>query len=121
MHELGIVVNVIDEVEKVAEDNKVDKVLRLTMEIGEVSAIVPDLFSDCFEWAKKRTKHLTDCELELIVLEAMTYCQDCKETYRTTKYGKTCPHCGSGNTYLLTGNEVTIKGISVAEPTSDNA
>ena len=32
-------------------------------------------------------------------------------TYETVKYGRTCPHCGSGETYLLTGNECIIKEI----------
>ena len=113
MHELGIVMQVVDEVEKVAQDNQVSKVISLTLEVGEVSSIVPDLFRDCFEWAKKRTEHLKECELDLIVLEAVTYCQSCGATYSTTKYGKTCPHCSSTNTYLITGQEVTIKEIKV--------
>lgn len=117
MHELGIVMQVIDEVTKVAEANHVDRVLRLTLEVGEVSAVVPALFEDCFAWAKKRTEHLKDCELNLIVLEGISYCQDCGETY-ATKHGRTCPHCGSGNTYLVTGNEVTIRDIEVEAPSA---
>lgn len=54
MHELGIVLNVIDRVEEIAKENKVKKVTKLTLEIGEVSSIVPSYFSDCFEWAKKK-------------------------------------------------------------------
>lgn len=54
MHELGIVLNVIDRVEEIAKENNVKKVTKLTLEIGEVSSIVPSYFSDCFEWAKKR-------------------------------------------------------------------
>ena len=53
MHELGIVLNVIDRVEEIAKENNVKKVTKLTLEIGEVSSIVPSYFSDCFEWAKK--------------------------------------------------------------------
>ena len=49
MHELGIVVRVIEQVEKVAEENKVEKVAKLTLEVGEVSSVVPDLFTDCLE------------------------------------------------------------------------
>lgn len=113
MHELGIVMQVIDQVEAVAEENEVDQVKKLRMEVGEVSSIVPELFTDCFQWAKKKTKHMADTELELIVLEGISYCQNCKETYRTTAYGKECPHCGSHDTYLVTGNEVTIKDMEV--------
>lgn len=113
MHELGIVMQVIDQVEAVAEENQVTEVKKLRMEVGEVSSIVPELFTDCFQWAKKKTKHMKDTELELIVLEGISYCQSCKETYRTTAYGKECPHCGSHDTYLVTGNEVTIKDMEV--------
>ena len=55
MHELGIVLHVIDQVEELARENNVSKVTRLTLEVGEVSSIVPSYFSDCFEWAKKKT------------------------------------------------------------------
>ncbi len=113
MHELGLVVHVIDEVEKVAKENGVKDVKKLTLEVGEVSSIVPDYFRDCFEWSKKKTETMKNCELEIIVFEALSYCEDCKETYKTTAAGKICPHCGSKNTYLITGNEMNIKQIEV--------
>lgn len=113
MHELGIVLHVIDQVEKVAEENKVNKVLKLTLEIGEVSGIVPSYFKDCFDWSKKKTKYMKECELEIIILEAISYCKSCKKTYKTTQYAKECPYCHSLDTYLVTGNEANIKDIQV--------
>ena len=77
MHELGIVLNVIDRVEEIAKENNVKKVTKLTLEIGEVSSIVPSYFSDCFEWAKKKTDYMKDTELEMIILEGLSYCRDC--------------------------------------------
>ena len=113
MHELGIVLNVIDRVEEIAKENKVKKVTKLTLEIGEVSSIVPSYFSDCFEWKKKKTDYMEDTELEMIILEGLSYCRDCKKTYKTTEYAKKCPHCGSDDTYLVTGDEMRIKDIEV--------
>lgn len=113
MHELGIVMQVIDQVEKAAEENNVDKVLKLRMEVGEVSSVVPELFTDCFQWAKKKTVHMQEAELEMIILEAISYCRDCKQTYKTTAYARQCPHCKSDSTYLVTGNEINIKDIEV--------
>ena len=113
MHELGIVLNVIDRVEEIAKENNVKKVTKLTLEIGEVSSIVPSYFSDCFEWAKKKTDYMKDTELEMIILEGLSYCRDCKKTYKTTEYAKKCPHCGSDDTYLVTGDEMRIKDIEV--------
>ena len=112
MHELGIVMNAVEQVEKAAADNGVQKVVGVTMEIGEVSTVVPELFLDAFNWAKKRTRFLGDAQLEMIIIEGRTYCQACGETYRTTEYGKKCPHCGSDETYLLTGDQVIIKDIT---------
>ena len=115
MHELGIVMNVIEQVEQVAKESDIKRVLRLNMEVGEVSSIVPDLFKDCFEWAKKRTTYLCDAELNMIILQGISFCRDCKKTYETTRYAKLCPYCGGSDTYLVTGNEINIKDIAVEE------
>lgn len=113
MHELGIVMQVVDEVEAVARQNNVQQVTNLRIEVGEVSTVVPELFSDCFEWAKKRTEHMKECRLELIILQGVSYCTSCQKTYPTTQYAKQCPYCGSYETYLVTGNEINIKDIEV--------
>lgn len=111
MHELGIVVHVIDMVEKAAEENHVHKVMKLDLEVGEVSTIVPDYFRDCYQWAIKKTRYMQECELNLIVVEGKSYCQDCRKTYRTTEYGKACPYCGDYHTYLVSGRDVMIRDI----------
>lgn len=115
MHELGLVVHVIDRVERAARENGAGKVTRLTLEVGEVSSVVPGYFSDCFEWAKRKSELLQDAELELVILAGVTYCQTCGKTYATVDYGKKCPHCGSEETYLLTGNELKIRDIEVTD------
>ena len=112
MHELGIVMNVLEQVDSVAAEYKAEKVQKVTMEVGEVSTIVPDLFTDAFNWAKKKTRFAQEAELEMIIIEGRTYCRACGETYRTTEFGKTCPHCGSADTYLLTGDQVIIKDVA---------
>ena len=116
MHELGIVVKVLEQVDEAAAQNGVLKVLGVTMEVGEVSTVVPDLFTDAFNWARKRTRYAQEAGLTLIVIEGRTYCRGCGETYKTTAYGKTCPHCGGTDTYLLTGDQVVIKDISAVFP-----
>lgn len=113
MHELGLVMKVIDEAEQVARANNVKRVLKLTLEVGEVSSIVPSYFTDCFEWAKRKTEYLKDAELNMIILKGISYCNDCKQTYSTTEYAKKCPYCGSDDTYLVTGNELNIKDLEV--------
>ena len=115
MHELGVVFYVIDDVKKVAIENKVNHVHSVTLEIGEVSTVIPKYLIDCWKWAITKHDLLKDCELKIETIDAITYCEDCQRTYPTIQYGKICPHCGSEHTYLLRGNEFNIKEIEVDE------
>ena len=111
MHELGTVFYVIKEVEKLCDENKLTKVGSVTLQIGEVSGIVPEYIVDGWNWAVKESKYMKEAELKVEKLEAVTFCEDCKPTYPTVKYAKVCPYCQSENTYLVTGNEYIIKEI----------
>lgn len=115
MHELGIVVKVIDMVEDFCEKNNIEEVEGLDLEVGEVSTVVPSYFEDCYKWAIKETKHMKHCVLHIIPIEAKSYCKACENTFSTTKYGKKCPHCGSEDTYLLSGEDVMIRSVRVKE------
>ena len=101
----------IDTVEKLMVENQLTKVASITLEIGEVSGIIPDYLMDFWQYARARTEHFKETELKIEELKAVTYCQDCRKTYPTMEFKKVCPYCHSENTFLLTGNEYNIKEI----------
>ena len=111
MHELGTIVYVIDTVEKICKEQQLTTVDSVTLEVGEVSGIVPEYLIDFWNYARQNTEFLKEAELKIENLKAVTYCQDCKGTYETVKYAKICPYCESKNTFLITGNEYNIKEI----------
>ena len=111
MHELGTIHYVIDTVEKLAVENQLTKIGSVTLEVGEVSGIIPHFLSDYWEYAKKKTSYLQDAELNIETIQAVTYCQDCGKTYPTLEFAKICPYCKSENTFLVTGNEYIIKEV----------
>ncbi len=111
MHELGTIYYVIDTVEKLMVENDLKEVASITLEVGEVSGIIPDYLQDFGLYARKKTEHFQNTELKIEELKAVTYCQDCGQTYPTMQYAKICPYCKSGNTFLVTGNEYIIKEI----------
>lgn len=111
MHELGTIIYVIDTVEKLAVEHELKEVGSITLEVGEVSGIVPAYLEDFWLYARKRSQLLKDTDLKIETLKAVTFCENCENTYSTVDYGKTCPYCKSGRTYLLTGNEYNIKEI----------
>ena len=111
MHELGIVFHIIKSVEEIGSQNELTKVSSVTLELGEVSGIVPEYLTDCWKWAAAKSELLAGSELRVEQVDAVTYCEDCGKTYPTVQYAKICPHCGSDKTYLVTGNEVSITEI----------
>ena len=113
MHELGLVNYVVKEVSKVAEENNVSRIKSVTLEFGEVSGIVTSYLYAYWNWYTKKYPVFEGSELKCEEIPAVTWCDNCKITYSTITYGKTCPHCGSGNTWLLRGNEMRIKQVEV--------
>ena len=112
MHELGTIKYVIQKVEQLCVENNLTKVESVTLEVGEVSGIIPSFLVDYWEWAKAKTTFLKESKLIVEQISAVTYCENCKQTYPTVRYGKICPYCSSEETFLLTGNEYNIKEIS---------
>lgn len=113
MHEVGTVLYVIRTVENICEQNDLNEVASVTLEIGEVSGILPEFLMDCWQWAILKTRYMQKAELKVEPVEAVTYCENCQSEYETVKYAKICPHCGSDRTYLIQGNEYNIKEIEV--------
>lgn len=111
MHEMGTIMYVIRTVNTVCEENKLTKVHSVTLQVGEVSGIIPDYLTDFWQWAIKKEPYLQEAKLLIEPIAAVTRCGDCNATYETVKYAKICPHCASENTWLEQGNEYTIKEI----------
>lgn len=111
MHELGIVFHIIKSLEELSKEQEITKINSVTMEIGEVSAVVDEYLGDCWKWAVNRTDLLKGAELKTESIKAVTFCESCKSKYETVKFGRICPSCKSEKTYLITGNEINIKEI----------
>ena len=119
MHELGLVNYVVKEVSKIAEENNVSRIRSVTLEFGEVSGIVTSYLYNYWDWYTKKFPMFEGSELKCEEIPAVTWCDDCKITYSTIKYGKTCPHCGSGRTWLLRGHEMRIKQVEVEDASAE--
>ena len=119
MHELGIVTYIARQVDQVAEENGIKEIAEVVLETGEVSGIVPELLTDAWDYFRMHYAVLEHSTLRCETIRAVTFCGNCERNYHTVKYGKTCPYCGSENTWLLVGRECNIKEILVPDDTED--
>lgn len=111
MHEMTIVVHVVQTLEDVIEQQHLTRIGKVTLDVGEVSGIIPSFFIECWDLYKTNFPVLKDAKIVLNRIPAITYCSNCGRTYNTKEHGKTCPYCKSNETYLFSGSDCIIKEI----------
>ena len=70
MHELGIIVHITKTLQNVAKENNLSEIGSVTLEIGEVSTIVPDYMTDCWKYYRKKFPLIEHSELKIEILPA---------------------------------------------------
>ena len=111
MHELSIMMEVVKTGEEEARKNKKTKIKTLTLQVGEISSVVPEYIKDCYEAAFKETM-LEGAAIEIEVIPAEAKCAECGNVFNIKKTKAICPRCGSREAGLITGREFMIKEAS---------
>lgn len=115
MHEMPIVMDVVDYADKFAERNNIEQIAGLRMEIGEVSAVVSNYFRSFWSYATGKSKHLQGAELFIDEIPGIVKCKECGKEYNLPANDGICPECDSNVWTLISGRELQIKEIYVAE------
>lgn len=108
MHELGITQNIVAIVSERAGDQKI---CRVKLEIGKLSAIMPDAIRFCFELCAKDTA-LDGAVLEIDEVEGRGKCNLCGEEMPLTLLAGVC-RCGCRDVVCVAGKELMIKEMEV--------
>lgn len=110
MHELGITQNIVAIVNEYAQGAKVQ---RIVVEIGKLSAIMPEAINFCFDICTQGT-FLEGATLEIMEIPGLARCRQCGAEIAIDKPFGIC-QCGSVHLDILTGEELKIKEIEVEE------
>ncbi len=111
MHELGVVIEVVNIVESFAKQNNLTKIDGLVIQIGELSSMIPRYIEACYPAAVDGTL-LQDTKLKIEILPGNAICKRCNRVYNVLENNSyTCPDCGNGDCELLCGKEFMIKEI----------
>lgn len=110
MHELGVMIEVVNYVEDFAKKNGLTKIDTLVLQIGELSAIIPRYIEACYPAAVDGTM-LENTKLKIEVLPANAICRECSKVFNVVQNNKICPRCGNEKWELLCGKEFLIKEI----------
>ena len=110
MHELGVVIEVVNTVEGFAEKNGLTKIDTIVLQIGELSSMIPRYIESCYPAAVDGTL-LQDTKLKIEILPGNALCKKCKKVFNIIEYNSKCPNCTSERWELLCGKEFMIKEI----------
>lgn len=113
MHEMGVVIQIIKTANDFAEKNKVNKVKKLTVQIGEMNAVMPQYVRMFFGDVIPDYPLMQGCELVIESEEPVAFCLGCGESFNPLATRNVCPSCRSHSYKLLQGESLMIKDMEV--------
>ena len=109
MHELSIAKGIVEICAERAGDARVT---RVRLEIGQLSAVMPDAVRFCFDVCARDTV-LEGAELEIIETAGRALCRDCDSEVALEQLVGRCA-CGSTNLRVIAGDELKIREMELA-------
>ncbi len=110
MHEMSITQNMVDLCEEKAGGRRV---VEVTVEIGELSGVVPESVEFCFAACTKKTT-LEGARLIIERIPAYGRCEACGTDYRLQAHFDPCPGCGGYRVVVNSGEELRVKELEVS-------
>ena len=111
MHELGITENIVAIAVEYADGLPVQQI---TLEIGQLSAVMPDAIRFCFDVCCRGTV-LEGATLKIIEVPGLGRCRHCRTEMSLTQPFGICDRCNSVEIEIIQGEELKIKEMEVAE------
>lgn len=118
MHEMGIVVSLVDMAVEHAERNHASKVHKVVLQVGSISGVVPRYLMGFYPLVVEGTM-LEGSELEIEEVAASVFCTKCATTYDPCRTEMVCPKCGSEECDVIEGRGLMVKEIVIEAASPD--
>ncbi|MDJ0828230.1 MAG: hydrogenase maturation nickel metallochaperone HypA [Desulfobacterales bacterium] len=120
MHEMGIAMQIVEiATESIPKDMAHARVARVNLKVGKLAAVVPESLRFCFEVATRETP-LAGAELHIEEIPVEARCNDCNHEWTISEPVFTCQKCNSGAIKILSGRELDIETIEIADEDATN-
>ncbi len=112
MHEMSIAQSLIEIIQEEMARHHARVLRSVRLHVGEMSAVVPDSLSFCFEVITAGTQ-LEGARLIMDLIPLEGRCSACGEQFRIKDYVFSCPFCGSTDMETVGGRELSIVELEV--------
>lgn len=113
MHELSIVMSIIDIAEQQARTANATVIEEIELDIGTMSGVEMQALTFAWNQAVKQTM-LKDAVKKINSIIARAACSDCSTSFVIEKYDDACPVCGGHLLHFLQGKELRVKSLLVS-------
>ena len=113
MHELSLVLNIIEIADAEAKVHNAGKIDRIELEIGTLAGVEMDAFHFAWKAGVKGTV-LAHSEKVINHIQAKARCQVCNHTFEIEEYYSPCPCCGEFRGEVFLGKELRVKSITIS-------
>jgi hydrogenase nickel incorporation protein HypA/HybF len=112
VHELSIVLSVVDAAAQVALENQAKRIDAIELEIGALSGVELDALE--FAWSEGiKRSILAQAEKKFTLIPGKAECSDCGLSFPVTTLYDPCPICNSYFVQVTEGRELKIKSITL--------
>lgn len=112
MHELSIVMSIVDAARKQVITNRASEVESIELEIGTLAGIEPYALEFAWKAAVPETV-LAGAERHIHYVQARARCTSCDHEFDIQQLFEPCPLCGEYFTDLVQGKELNIKRMTL--------
>ena len=113
MHELSIVLSIVETAEEQVRKHAASRVESIELEIGDLAGVEPDALYFAWEAAVPETV-LSGAARKVTEVPAKAKCMDCSHEFPTDQLYSACPKCGEYFTELIQGRELKIRTMTLS-------
>ena len=113
MHEMSICQALMDQVERIVNEQGASKVDRILLSIGPLSGVEPELLSRAYEVSRAGTV-AENAELEIESGPIVVECRSCGASGNAGVSRLVCPSCGDWQVNLTQGDELLLLRLEVS-------
>lgn len=117
MHELSIVLHLLDAAEKILQENEADTATHIELDIGALTGVEPMAFEFAWMQATQNTR-FEHTQLVVQHTPGWALCTNCGHGFGVESAFGICSQCGNHRIDVVAGLQLRIKSITLPELSS---
>ena len=118
VHELAICQALMEQVERIAQEEQADQVLSIHLAIGPLSGVEPRLLEQAFSVARAGSI-AASAELVIESMPVQVSCKQCGQLTEALPGRLVCGSCGDWQTSLISGDELELRHMELIRQTTE--